>query len=101
MARWLRRPFPLALGALATTALGGCYYGDMPRAGYGGNYDCAADYYDDHPYAYDEEYGYYCYDSIDYGNSFVKSGFGGRWSDGYFFSWSGNLVVDHYLNRHT
>src|SRR3546814_11551887 len=66
MAGLLRRPLSLALGLVATTTLGGCYYGDMTSAGYGGGYACSADYYDYDPYAYAEGFGYDCYDSSDY-----------------------------------
>src|SRR3546814_7808637 len=93
-------PFSLALGALATTALGGCYYGDMTSAGYGGNYACAADYYDYDPYAYDDGYGYDCYDSSDYGSGFVSIGFGGGWYDDYYYPGYGMWMYDHYRNRY-
>src|SRR3546814_3307047 len=79
MAGLLRRPLSLALGLVATTTLGGCYYGDMTSAGYGGGYACSADYYDYAPYAYADGYGYDCYDSSDYGRGFARIGFGGGW----------------------
>ncbi|HMO77484.1 MAG TPA: hypothetical protein PKD48_19260, partial [Sphingopyxis sp.] len=68
MTKALRRPLSLLLGALATTGLGGCYYGDVSSSGgyaYGSGYDCSARYgdayYDYDPYAYDDGYGYDCY----------------------------------------
>src|SRR3546814_5994302 len=81
MAGLLRRPLSLALGLVATTTLGGCYYGDMTSAGYGGGYACSADYYDYDPYAYADGYGYDCYDSSDYGSGFASIGFGGGRSE--------------------
>ena len=34
MAKSLKRPLSIALGALAATTLGGCYYGDVYGASY-------------------------------------------------------------------
>src|SRR5690606_35308952 len=48
MAKSLRRPLSLLLGALATTSIGGCYYGDVNGA-YSGSYannDCRTRYGD-------------------------------------------------------
>lgn len=105
MANFLRRPLGIALGALATTSLGGCYYGDVN--GYGSSYagnDCVAqygnDYYDADPYAYDDGYGYDCYDGGDYGAGFVNIGFGGGWYDNYYYPGSGLWLFDSYNNRY-
>lgn len=105
MANFLRRPLGIALGALATASLGGCYYGDVN--GYGSSYagnDCVAqygnDYYDADPYAYDDGYGYDCYDGGDYGAGFVNIGFGGGWYDNYYYPGSGLWLFDSYNNRY-
>src|SRR3546814_10156782 len=62
MAKSLKRPLSIALGALAATALGGCYYGDVYGASYASGGDCSARYgdayYDYDGYAYDDGYGY-------------------------------------------
>ncbi len=106
MVKKLRRPLSLALGALATTTLGGCYYGDV----YGSNYASAgstcetrygASYYDEYdPYAYDDGYGYDCYDGADYGSGFVQIGFGGGWYDDYYYPGYGTWMFDNYRNRY-
>ena len=105
MAKFFRRPLSIALGALATTSLGGCYYGDVN--GYGPSYasnDCSArygdSYYDYDPYAYDDGYGYDCYDGGDYGSGFVNIGFGGGWYDNYYYPGSGLWLFDSYNNRY-
>jgi hypothetical protein len=105
MSKSLRRTFSLAVGALATTALGGCYYGDVNGASYasaGG--DCAARYgdayYDYDPYAYDDGYGYDCYDASDYSGGFVQIGFGGGWYDDYYYPGYGLWMFDNYRNRY-
>ena len=101
-----RRPLSIALGALATTALGGCYYGGVNGAGYASNsYACetryGAGYYDEYdPYAYDDGYGYDCYDGSDYGSGFVQIGFGGGWYDDYYYPGYGMWMFDNYRNRY-
>ncbi|MGB3845740.1 MAG: hypothetical protein WA940_07710, partial [Sphingopyxis sp.] len=106
MAKSFRRPLSLLLGALATTTLGGCYYGDVNGAyshGYASN-DCRARYgdayYDYDPYAYDDGYGYDCYDGGDYGGGFVNIGFGGGWYDNYYYPGYGLWMFDNYRNRY-
>lgn len=105
MVKTFRRPLGLALGALATTSLGGCYYGDVNSYGttYASN-DCAVRYgnayYDVDPYAYDDGYGYDCYDSSDYGSGFVQIGFGGGWYDNYYYPGYGLWLFDSYRNRY-
>ena len=78
MAKSLKRPLSIALGALAATTLGGCYYGDVYGASYASGGDCAARYgnayYDYDGYAYDDGYGYDCYDASDYGGGFAQIG---------------------------
>ena len=96
-----KRPLSIALGALATTALGGCYYGDVNGASYasaGGR--CGDSYYDYDPYAYDDGYGYDCYDASDYGGGFVQIGFGGGWYDDYYYPGYGTWMYDNYRNRY-
>lgn len=106
MSRNIRRPLSLALGALATTALGGCYYGDVGGASYASSaYACetryGAGYYDSYdPYAYDDGYGYDCYDGTDYGGGFVQIGFGGGWYDDYYYPGYGTWMYDNYRNRY-
>ncbi|MBL8651622.1 MAG: hypothetical protein JNL35_14620 [Sphingopyxis sp.] len=107
MANFLRRPLGIALGALATASLGGCYYGDVNGYGSGGGYagnDCVSRYgdayYDYDPYAYDDGYGYDCYDGGDYGAGFVNIGFGGGWYDNYYYPGSGLWLFDSYNNRY-
>ena len=99
-----KRPLSLALGALATTTLGGCYYGDVYGASYASGGDCAARYgnayYDYDGYAYDDGYGYDCYDSSDYGSGFVNIGFGGGWYDDYYYPGYGMWMFDNYRNRY-
>ena len=98
------RPLSIALGALATTALGGCYYGDVYGASYASGGDCAARYgdayYDYDGYAYDDGYGYDCYDASDYGGGFVNIGFGGGWYDSYYYPGYGLWMFDTYRNRY-
>ncbi|HWW55264.1 MAG TPA: hypothetical protein VN047_00070, partial [Sphingopyxis sp.] len=101
MVKSFRRPLSIALGAVATTMLGGCYYGDV----YGSNYAsagsaCADSYYDYDPYAYDNGYGYNCYDGSDYGSGFVQIGFGGGWYDDYYYPGYGMWMFDNYRNRY-
>ncbi|MBA3942572.1 MAG: hypothetical protein C0520_15300 [Sphingopyxis sp.] len=106
MARKFRRPLSLALGALATTTFGGCYYGDLygtdyASAGYACETRYGATYYDDYdPYAYDDGYGYDCYDGADYGGGFVQIGFGGGWYDDYYYPGYGTWMFDSYRNRY-
>ncbi|AQA00509.1 hypothetical protein BWQ93_20125 [Sphingopyxis sp. QXT-31] len=105
MENFLRRPLGIALGALATASLGGCYYGDVNGYGsaYAGN-DCVSrygdSYYDYDPYAYDDGYGYDCYDGSDYGAGFVNIGFGGGWYDNYYYPGYGLWLFDSYNNRY-
>jgi len=99
-----RRPLSIALGAVATTTLGGCYYGDVYGASYASGSDCAARYgnayYDYDGYAYDDGYGYDCYDASDYGGGFVNIGFGGGWYDDYYYPGYGMWMFDNYRNRY-
>lgn len=99
-----RRPLSIALGAVATTTLGGCYYGDVYGASYASGSDCAARYgnayYDYDGYAYDDGYGYDCYDASDYGGGFVNIGFGGGWYDDYYYPGYGMWMFDTYRNRY-
>lgn len=103
MAKNLKRPLSIALGALAATMLGGCYYGDVYGASYAGG-DCATRYgdayYDYDGYAYDDGYGYDCYDASDYGSGFVNIGFGGGWYDDYYYPGYGLWMFDTYRNRY-
>ncbi|HWT42440.1 MAG TPA: hypothetical protein VN152_07315, partial [Sphingopyxis sp.] len=104
MAKRFRRPLSIALGALATTMLGGCYYGDVYGASYASGGDCAARYgdayYDYDGYAYDDGYGYDCYDAADYGSGFAQIGFGGGWYDSYYYPGYGMWMFDNYRNRY-
>lgn len=99
-----KRPLSLALGALATTTLSGCYYGDVYGASYASGGDCAARYgnayYDYDGYAYYDGYGYDCYDAADYGGGFVNIGFGGGWYDDYYYPGYGLWMFDNYRNRY-
>lgn len=103
MPKSFRRPLAITLAALATTTLGGCYYGDVSSSSYAGG-DCAtrygADYYDSDGYAYDDGYGYDCYDGSDYGSGFVNIGFGGGWYDNYYYPGYGLWLFDSYHNRY-
>jgi len=99
MAKSLKRPLSIALGAVATTMLGGCYYGDVYGASYASGGDCYA-YYDYDGYAYDDGYGYDCYDASDYGGGFVNIGFGGGWYDDYYYPGYGMWMFDNYRNRY-
>lgn len=101
MIKRFRRPLSIALASLATSALGGCYYGDV----YGSSYAsagslCGDRYYDYDPYAYDDGYGYNCYDGSDYGSGFVQIGFGGGWYDDYYYPGYGTWMFDNYRNRY-
>lgn len=114
MAIRLQRPLSLALGAIATTLLAGCYDGGVRGAGYASSaYACetryGAGYYSSYdPYAYDDGYGYDCYDGADYGGGFVQIGFGGGWYDDYYYPGHGmwmygrdhrqHRLSGHYLN---
>ena len=104
MAKAFRRSLAMTLGALATTALGGCYYGDVYGSSYASGGDCAsrygADYYDYDGYAYDDGYGYDCYDASDYGGGFAQIGFGGGWYDNYYYPGYGLWLFDSYRNRY-
>ena len=104
MPKKLKRPLSIALGALATTMLGGCYYGDVQGVGYASGGDCAArygnSYYDYDGYAYDDGYGYDCYDASDYGAGFAQIGFGGGWYDDYYYPGYGMWMFDNYRNRY-
>src|SRR3546814_21021235 len=105
MAKSLKRPLSIALGALAATTLGGCYYGDVYGASYASGGDCAARYgnayYDYDGYAYDDGYGYDCYAASDYGSAFVNIGFGGGWYDDYYYPGSGMGSFDNSRHRYT
>jgi len=98
------RPLSIALGAFATTALGGCYYGDVYGSSYASGGDCSSRYgdayYDSDGYAYDDGYGYDCYDGADYGGGFVQIGFGGGWYDDYYYPGYGMWMFDNYRNRY-
>lgn len=99
----LLRPLSIACGALATTALGACYYGDVNGADYAySDQDCSVrygnDYYDQAPLAYDD--GYDCYDMADYNSGFAQIGFGGGWYDNYFYPGYGRFLFDRYDNRY-
>lgn len=104
MPQRFKRPLSIALGAVATTMLGGCYYGDVYGASYASRGDCAARYgdayYDYDGYAYDDGYGYDCYDAADYGSGFVQIGFGGGWYDDYYYPGHGLWMFDRYRNRY-
>jgi hypothetical protein len=104
MPQRFRRPLSIALGAIATTTLGGCYYGDVYGSSYASGGDCAvrygADYYDYDGYAYDDGYGYDCYDASDYGGGFAQIGFGGGWYDDYYYPGYGMWMFDNYRNRY-
>ena len=106
MVKTVRRPLSIALGALATTMLGGCYYGDIYGPSYASSgYACesryGASYYDEYdPYAYDDGYGYDCYDGSDYGSGFVQIGFGGGWYDNYYYPGHGLWMYDSYRHRY-
>ncbi|MDR6834609.1 MULTISPECIES: hypothetical protein [unclassified Sphingopyxis] len=94
----------IALGAITATTLGGCYYGDVYGTSYASGGDCAArygsTYYDYDGYAYDDGYGYDCYDASDYGGGFVNIGFGGGWYDDYYYPGYGLWMFDNYRNRY-
>jgi len=104
MPGYVKRPLSIALGALATTMLGGCYYGDVQGVGYASGGDCAArygnSYYDYDGYAYDDGYGYDCYDASDYGGGFAQIGFGGGWYNDYYYPGYGTWMFDNYRNRY-
>jgi hypothetical protein len=100
MIKSLRRPLSVALGALATTTLGGCYYGDVGTSYASAGNTCSDSYYDSDPYAYDDGYGYDCYDGSDYGSGFVQIGFGGGWYDDYYYPGYGTWMYDNYRNRY-
>ncbi|WP_293703734.1 MULTISPECIES: hypothetical protein [unclassified Sphingopyxis] len=99
-----KRPLSIALGAIATTLLGGCYGGGVYGASYASGGDCAARYgnayYDYDGYAYDDGYGYDCYDASDYGSGFINIGFGGGWYDDYYYPGYGTWMFDRYRNRY-
>lgn len=99
-----KRPLSIALGAIATTLLGGCYSGGVYGASYASGGDCAARYgnayYDYDGYAYDDGYGYDCYDASDYGSGFINIGFGGGWYDDYYYPGYGTWMFDRYRNRY-
>lgn len=95
----------LSLAALASTMLGGCYYGDVYGASSYATYDCAARYGDEYwsndPYAYDDaSYGYDCYDAADYHSGFVQIGFGGGWHQNLYYPGYGLFLFDRYGRRH-
>ena len=104
MAKSLKRPFSIALGAFATTMLGGCFYGDVYGSSYASGGDCSSRYgdayYDYDGYAYDDGYGYDCYDGADYGSGFAQIGFGGGWYDDYYYPGYGLWMFDNYRNRY-
>lgn len=104
MIRSFRRPLSIALGALATTTLGGCYYGDVYGSSYASGGDCSSRYgdayYNSDGYAYDDGYGYDCYDASDYSGGFAQIGFGGGWYDDYYYPGYGMWMFDNYRNRY-
>lgn len=104
MPKRFTRSISIAFGALAATALSGCYDGGVYGAGYASRGDCAARYgdawYDHDGYAYDDGYGYDCYDASDYGSGFVQIGFGGGWYDNYYYPGHGLWMFDGYRNRY-
>ena len=100
MRKTIRRPLSLALGVVATTALGGCYYGDVYGSSYASAGACPDAYYDYDPYSYDDGYGFGCYDPADYGGGFVQIGFGGGWYDDYYYPGYGMWMYDNYRNRY-
>ncbi len=100
MPHMLKRPLSVALGALSTLMLGGCYYGDVYGASYASAGACSDGYSDYDPYAYDNGYGYGCYDPADYGRGFVQIGFGGGWYDDYYYPGYGLWMFDRYRNRY-
>lgn len=104
MAKSFRRPLSIALGALATTTLGGCYYGDVYGSSYASGGDCSSRYgdayYDSDGYAYDDGYGYDCYDASDYGGGFAQIGFGGGWYNDYYYPGYGLWMFDNSRNRY-
>ncbi|MDZ3833480.1 MAG: hypothetical protein U0S50_16935 [Sphingopyxis sp.] len=100
MTKSLKKPLSILFGALATTALGGCYYGDVHGASYASAGVCSDRYYDYDPYAYDDGYGYDCYDPTDYSGGFVQIGFGGGWYDRYYYPGYGLWMFDNYRNRY-
>lgn len=104
MPKRFTRPLTIAFGALATTMLSGCYDGGVYGAGYASRGDCAARYgdgwYNYDGYAYDDGYGYDCYDASDYGGGFVQIGFGGGWYDNYYYPGHGLWMFDSYRNRY-
>lgn len=96
----------LALAAVASLPLGGCYYyGDAPMGSYAyADGACETRYGDDYyardPYAYDDGYGYDCYDSADYRGGFVQIGFGGGWYDDFYYPGYGTWLFDTYGQRY-
>ncbi len=99
------RSLSITLGAVATTALGGCYYGDVNSVDYAyADDDCAtrygSNYYDQDIGRYDDGYGYDCYDGADYRGGFAQIGFGGGWYDNYFYPGYGRYLFDNYNNRY-
>ncbi|MBK6415067.1 hypothetical protein [Sphingopyxis sp.] len=104
MAKSLKRPLSIALAALATTTLSGCYYGDVYGSSYASGGDCSSRYgdayYNSDGYAYDDGYGYDCYDASDYGGGFAQIGFGGGWYDDYYYPGYGMWMFDNYRNRY-
>lgn len=106
----MAKPVPpsltIALSMVAAATLGGCYDGDIRGAGYASSaYACetryGSGYYDAYdPYAYDDGYGYDCYDGADYGRGFVQIGFGGGWYDDYYYPGYGTWMFDRSRNRY-
>lgn len=105
MAITLLQPLRRTALALATTMLGGCYYGDLGTASSYAAYDgyCAERdedaYYGDPGYGYDGT-GYGCYDPRDYSTGFVQIGFGGGWYQDYYYPGYGLFVFDRAGARH-
>lgn len=104
MPKRFTRALAIAFGALATTMLSGCYDAGVYGAIYASRGDCAARYgdgwYNYDGYAYDDGYGYDCYDASDYGSGFVQIGFGGGWYDNYYYPGHGLWMFDSYRNRY-
>jgi len=94
----------LCIAALTSLSLGGCYYGDINGASYA-SADCSSRYGDGYwtndPYAYDDGYGYDCYDAADYQSGFIQIGFGGGWHQQLYYPGHGLFLFDRYGRRHS
>lgn len=101
-----RQTLRLSALGLATTMFGGCTYADVNSSSYAyADADCSARYgdayYEGDPYAYEDGYGYDCYDGADYSNGFVQIGFGGGWYDNLYYPGYGLYVFDNGGSRYT